>query len=243
MKPVLRLVDVAIGSKPTPYSRYFELCKGLAEFRSGNFEAAIEWLSRGQHEFSAVISERNRVERDSLNNDECEVTASYYLAMAHYRAGHRESAQNMLIHARQQLDSEVPELSTMHPKSRYQRDWLIAQVAAREAESRLGRTQAATPPAGSYYADALVISESLATAYRWLGLLPEAEATMVDQLKINPNDLCPRMSAMSALVVYQFLRDVKTKSVRSLCGPCVALLRARFGPRVMYFGSVVFDSA
>jgi hypothetical protein len=103
------------------------MAKGIAEYRVGHFEAAIDWLTRS---------------RQSQGRPSALVTIDSFLAMAHHRLGHESDAQTQIGLATRMGETRLPKAGLDVLPAGDMENWLIAQVALREAKALLG---AATP--------------------------------------------------------------------------------------------------
>jgi tetratricopeptide (TPR) repeat protein len=142
---VLRLADQAVAPGPPPPPSY-QMCKGICEYRRGNFDSAAEWLLRASDEFAKVQSAASRSSRDTHTYAEGRATACFFLALAQHRRGEEPAARLALQSARRQLRAEVPGVHSGLQKVGLE-DWLAAQIAAREADSTFGPDAPAIGPA------------------------------------------------------------------------------------------------
>jgi serine/threonine protein kinase/tetratricopeptide (TPR) repeat protein len=139
--PVLALSRSAADSdQPTNHSgsphvipaEEMQLLKGLAEYRRGNAVAAVELL---EHCTSAV-SNASPYELAILPYASWGAAAQFYLAMAEQQLGHHDRARAALAAAREALATRVEAADSGHLNvSTY--GWLLAHIAAREAEIQL----------------------------------------------------------------------------------------------------------
>jgi serine/threonine protein kinase len=82
LETLAKMVSVAVGAGPTAeYWTYYEMVKGLAEYRQAHFAGAVEWLQK-------VVSEGGDPART--------VQAYAVLAMAQYQQGQRSEARATL---------------------------------------------------------------------------------------------------------------------------------------------------
>jgi serine/threonine protein kinase/Flp pilus assembly protein TadD len=78
-----RLADMAVAlGKETPWMSYFQFAKGLAEYRQGNFDRAVEWVQK-------ALSKEG-------SDSQLEVQAYMVLAMACHQLDHAEQAHTAL---------------------------------------------------------------------------------------------------------------------------------------------------
>jgi serine/threonine-protein kinase len=121
------LADRAVAAGRNPELLvWFHLAQGLARYRLGK---------------DALAAEALRTVRDETRASEnCRTTALAYLAMAESRLGDSDGAKRSLEEARtrQTMNTPDPEL----PPDWH--DWLISEIALREAEALIGRQP---PPA------------------------------------------------------------------------------------------------
>jgi WD40 repeat protein len=112
-----------------------QLSNGIAEYRAGRHEAAIQWL---------VNCYRN------ANTAYAQVSAQAYIAMAQHRLRKTDAARRALEAAQKQMDT-MPKPGSSDLEA-YQ-DWVVCQVALREARTLIppapGDTAPSTAPAGN----------------------------------------------------------------------------------------------
>src|SRR6185437_12687658 len=104
----------------------YQMCAGMAEYRAGNYQAAINALEQ---------SLKSGLKSDSL------ATALCYLAMAEYRQRNDDQARASFVQARELLEKQIsrPD-ATLIDFDQTVQDWAICQIAWREAnELILGR--------------------------------------------------------------------------------------------------------
>jgi Flp pilus assembly protein TadD len=144
LAPVVRLADLAVAPGDAPYLHYYQLAKGMAEYRRGDLAAAVDWLTRSRDAFSAIIDRQSAESLDRYTFDEGRTTATFYLAMAQHDLGDLEQARRTFVTARDQLCTRVPSLVSGARKVGMP-DWLVVQNAAREAETLIAPAGPARP--------------------------------------------------------------------------------------------------
>jgi WD40 repeat protein/serine/threonine protein kinase/tetratricopeptide (TPR) repeat protein len=122
MDLAFQLADRAVMlGKNSADAHWFIFSKGLADYRRGNFRAAIEGLDPLLPQTAPIP----------------ELTAACHLvlAMAHHRQGEAKAAREHLARGAMLLDQYIPE-TTLFPKgwNGYNHDWLIAWLLHREAK-------------------------------------------------------------------------------------------------------------
>jgi tetratricopeptide (TPR) repeat protein len=113
---VIRWADRAAA--PQPNAGHYVHALGMAQYRAGNLEQAVQTLQR------------------SMNTGWQPYLNQFFLAMAHHHLGHAEEARKYLDMARAQLDQARPPLAGQ-PTRMFEPDWLEANVISREAEKLL----------------------------------------------------------------------------------------------------------
>jgi WD40 repeat protein/tetratricopeptide (TPR) repeat protein len=112
-----RAVTRGAGTSLRPWA---QLARGMAAYRDGQFAAAVEiLLAAGDANASPCITP----------------TAALFRAMAESRLGHVEAARTRLDDARRALEAIAPPAADLGAAWH---DWLICQVALREAEAVIG---------------------------------------------------------------------------------------------------------
>jgi tetratricopeptide (TPR) repeat protein len=120
LKAPARLAQQAAAASTHPFLSWFELAKGMAEYREGQFASAIEWLRKSQARAGA--------RRDLLATD------YLFIAMAHYRLGEQDQARKSFAEARRILESLPP----ANGSSDWGADWhdlLMCRIVQAEAKS------------------------------------------------------------------------------------------------------------
>jgi tetratricopeptide (TPR) repeat protein len=127
MAKLQHLLDLALTSDDDGGVKgWFALSKGLAEYRAGHFDAALQFMDRAQ----------------SIEAKPGKATIDLIRGMAHYRLGNGERAREFLEKAIVQIN-ELPKPG-VEPISGPE-NWLICHVLRREAEQLIGKT---APAAG-----------------------------------------------------------------------------------------------
>jgi eukaryotic-like serine/threonine-protein kinase len=126
-----QLADRAVTrGKNNQWARYFVFCKGLADYRRGNFRAVADGLD-------PLVAQ---------GGPDSRLTASCHLvlAMALQRQGEAKAAREQLAQAAKILDQHVPDLARfpMNDPQQYDHDWLIAWLLHREAQTLLAAEKA-----------------------------------------------------------------------------------------------------
>jgi hypothetical protein len=129
IKTLTALADraVAPGANPSLLP-WFRMCKGMAEYRAGHYESAIDWLARAR----------------TLEAATGLATLDLFTAMAHHRLGHAAEARQWLEQAVARMDTRVPRPGTDDLDS--PENYLICAIVRREAEALIGRPD--HPPVG-----------------------------------------------------------------------------------------------
>ena len=117
----LRSMAATAVRKAGPGDRFFAwflMCLGLAEYRAGNWDAALDALGKC---------------RAKAIDPQPIISAAYLQAMTLGRLGQPESAEARLIEARRMLVQVLPaDDAVVVPRS--WPDWLICRILGREAE-------------------------------------------------------------------------------------------------------------
>ncbi len=106
------------------------LLRGMVAYRTREFDAAFHFLTRCLDAFAKAPA---KFEAIRVTLAEQEATATFYLAMTEHRRRNLDQAKQLLMLARRRLQALPNESSP----SEYvgTQDWLIAQIASREAET------------------------------------------------------------------------------------------------------------
>jgi tetratricopeptide (TPR) repeat protein len=113
----------ALGSKDERNAAWFRLLKGMAEFRAGNADRAINWLTGA---LTPDLPHRT-------------ATAELYLAMAHQKLGHADEAKALLAKAEDRIARLTPKPGVGDLAEGGIENWLICQTALREARAVVGK--------------------------------------------------------------------------------------------------------
>jgi tetratricopeptide (TPR) repeat protein len=124
MEKACRLADRAVSlGKNHPSLVWFLHCKGLADYRRGNFRAAIEGLE-------PILP------ADGVGFPRLTIAIHVVLAMSRYQQGEEQAARKHLARVAKLLDQNLidPVRSPLQKDSRYDTDWAIAWLLYREAQ-------------------------------------------------------------------------------------------------------------
>jgi eukaryotic-like serine/threonine-protein kinase len=99
---------------------WFQIAKGMAEFRAGHFERSIQWLRESRMDSYATLGGGKPL-------------GHLFLAMAHYRLGRTDEARAELTKATALIDAEVPSWNPDEGRVGGP-DWIMAMAVRREAE-------------------------------------------------------------------------------------------------------------
>jgi WD40 repeat protein/serine/threonine protein kinase len=124
LTPVVRLADLAlVGSEKHRHYRYFVMASGLAKYRAGDFDRAIEQAKK------CLSPDRPEVW--------CDGPAYLVLAMSHHKLGRSDEAAQALAKAREIIDVDSwPKLGSGDLGDGWH-DVLITHLLRREAEALL----------------------------------------------------------------------------------------------------------
>jgi tetratricopeptide (TPR) repeat protein len=127
LAPVVRLVDRSvIGTENHEARRYFLLTRGLAYYRTGDFEAAVEILKKCLKPENPDIA--------------CDGLAYLVLSMAHHKLGNVNESAKSLAKSREILDVPTrPAIDSGNLGSEWH-DVVIMHILRREAEALLKDT-------------------------------------------------------------------------------------------------------
>ncbi len=131
-----RLADRAVEvGKNNPWAPYFIFCKGLADYRRGDFAAPAKELDALLTQIASKEG-LNSPSRLVVSREDLSVCCRAVLAMALFRRGEAKAAQTHLAEGAKLLRQHIPDL-TWFPVStgQYHHDWLIAWLLHREAQS------------------------------------------------------------------------------------------------------------
>lgn len=125
--PILRLADCAItGTEQSFDYCWFLLVKGMADYRAGHFENAVERLNQ-------VIS-LGRETRYS-NTRPLSGTAHAYLAMAQHRLGHDAQAAQAIKRAKEIMEGPYSKIGWNWNMDNAWHNWARFYIAFQEAQA------------------------------------------------------------------------------------------------------------
>jgi tetratricopeptide (TPR) repeat protein len=131
IEPLTFRVDRAV--KIAPESTWSMLLAGLTDFRAGRYPQAIGWLDKC-------------IAAPADGYPARVIAANAYAAIARHQLGRVEVARAGLERATRQANNELPPLGSGDLNRGGAENWLIAQIALREAEATiLGRSLPAPP--------------------------------------------------------------------------------------------------
>ncbi|QEH34977.1 Serine/threonine-protein kinase pkn5 [Aquisphaera giovannonii] len=104
-----------------PLRRYYRLARGMAGYRDGRLDRAVEDLAEARSSGIDVIS----------------TAAQCFLAMVEARRGRLDQAREQLAEAREAIGRAAPAVTADQGPAWH--DWLISRIALREAEALIGR--------------------------------------------------------------------------------------------------------
>jgi tetratricopeptide (TPR) repeat protein len=129
-----RLADVAVRVGKTPRDEpYFQFCKGLAEYRQGNFENVEDWMRKSLMGTNSWDHIR-------------QVEAYMVLAMAQCQLKRLSDARDSLSKGSEIARDNLPTLESGDIGEGWI-DWLIAQALMREAKALIGQELEPNEPA------------------------------------------------------------------------------------------------
>lgn len=114
------LVDSALAGGEHSYLSWFQMDKGIAEFRAGRNKSALEWLEKA---------------RGAVGVSPAVVTIDMFLAMAHYRLGDAKQAIAVMKRGRELADRSILRIGIDDLSRDGLENNLICYVAIREAEA------------------------------------------------------------------------------------------------------------
>jgi hypothetical protein len=118
------LLDRAVTKRPDhPGMPWFQMTRGLADYRAGRWADAAGWLEKS-------LAKQRPV-------DYAWASAHFLLAMTQQQRGQSDAARATLAQAREITERQVP---TLEKSGRFWHDWLINDLLRREAETLLGST-------------------------------------------------------------------------------------------------------
>jgi eukaryotic-like serine/threonine-protein kinase len=140
LRLVGELADVAVkeGEK-NRFLPYFHCTRGLADYRHGDYGAAISWMQK------TLANERGRAGHQW--DDYLYVEAYAVIAMAHHRMGAGADARSALAKAVQYGRNCLVPLESRQIGSTW-RDWIVARTLLDEAEQLIGDSKKELPKSG-----------------------------------------------------------------------------------------------
>jgi WD40 repeat protein len=129
---LLRMADRCLDGteKHTAY-QWMVQAKGMAEYRAGRMEQAVEWLRKAE---SLVTSDHDKV------------GIHFFLSMAYQRLHRGDEAKAAYQQGLRHLEKEFGALDHYQPGKGHWMGWLRCQVLRREAEAVLQGKEAGTKP-------------------------------------------------------------------------------------------------
>ncbi len=176
VKHAVEMADRALKAPGTDHRRWRQLTKGLAEFRSGQFESAIKSLELSQQGPPDAPAEH------------LEAQALLVLAMAHQRTGQTDKARELLEQADKIIAEKLPKGDSGAIGENWP-DWIITHALRREADGHL-RVDDLTKEIAAQPGDVKLLA-SRATLLIDLGRAEEALAdlTKIAELEAEDKDL------------------------------------------------------
>jgi len=126
------LADRAVSGGDHEWLYYFQVAKGLAEYRVGRFKEAADWLTK------SVTATRGS------QAVHCFIEGALCLAMAQHKLGNPDEAAKLLKEAVETLEQKVPKPGHAEFGAGFH-DWIICQTLRREAEALINRTPTTAP--------------------------------------------------------------------------------------------------
>ncbi len=118
--------DTAVmAGKDSDRLPWFQLCKGLAEYRQGYFVSAADWIQKA---LTTSVGDP----------DEGDLQAYMVLAMAQYRSKQTAEARAALAKGVEIAETKLPKLDSGDFGRRWRWiDWIIAHALMREAKAMI----------------------------------------------------------------------------------------------------------
>ncbi len=134
-KLIGELVDRSLKTGPAQYLLpWFQATKGIYEYRAGRFQQAAGWFA---------------IARSKLTDDNAAPLAEIFLAMTEHQLGNTSRARAILAETITRMDKDQPR-PEIDDLGYYYHDWLICQIALREAQALINAktptTKPTTPP-------------------------------------------------------------------------------------------------
>ena len=117
------LVNMPPNENTTQLGAWFQMAKGMGEYRAGQFEESIKWLSKSRQQLK--------------NAPEGTATDDLFLAMAHLKLGRLPEARMYYQRARDVID-KLPRAGLADVGTTGVENWLICQTVYREARGMFG---------------------------------------------------------------------------------------------------------
>jgi hypothetical protein len=125
----LRLAEQAV-TRGSRFPRAAELVRGMADYRRGQLQSAVEWFRKSLGEISTQ-------DKPMTGNWYHRTYAHLFLAMAQHRLGQAEEAAQSLAEARQMMEAQFPKIESGDIGPNW-RGWLGCHIVRREAEALIG---------------------------------------------------------------------------------------------------------
>jgi tetratricopeptide (TPR) repeat protein len=120
---LLQMADrCLVGNEKHPEYRWMVMAKGMAEYRAGRMEQAVEWLRKAD----ALVAERDH-----------KAAIHFFLAMAYQRLNQGEKAKETYREGLRFVEAEFESLDQYRPGKGRWFGWPYCQVLRREAEALL----------------------------------------------------------------------------------------------------------
>jgi WD40 repeat protein/serine/threonine protein kinase/tetratricopeptide (TPR) repeat protein len=120
-KRVMRLADRSVsGTEGRSEYGWFLQTKGMAEYRAGRYEQAVDWLRKSQPRLPNLPAGKS--------------VTSFFLALAYHRLGRADEARATLAQALQLVEQEFGTVDNTSV-SGYWPTWFVCQIVRREAEA------------------------------------------------------------------------------------------------------------
>jgi tetratricopeptide (TPR) repeat protein len=126
---VAQLADTAAAATNHRATPWFQLVKGLADYRQESFNSAVEWLNK-------TLMEPGEPQR--------EVAAYMVLAMAHFRLKQADEARAAFERGVKIEQTELPKLESGDIGEGWV-DWIIAHALMDQAKKELIESDSSTP--------------------------------------------------------------------------------------------------
>jgi serine/threonine protein kinase/Flp pilus assembly protein TadD len=122
VKPFARMAEIAVekGARHS-WLHYFQLARGMAAYRTGDWAGALDWCGRSRHRAGNILS---LVALDLL-----------FEAMAHHRLNQADQARAAMDRATQLINKYLA--AAKDDRGDDWHDWLMCEIVRREAESLL----------------------------------------------------------------------------------------------------------